>query len=109
MTYQVALHRRAEEDLASTATWISRQSPEGAAHWLDAYDRLVDELRQNPLAHGLAPEDEFIQRTIRQAFFKTRRGKAYRIIFTIEGDEIRILRVRGPGQAIVPPDELGIG
>ena len=109
MSFRVTAHRRAEEDLAALATWMARQSPDGVTRWLDAYDDLVDQLRENPLAHGLAPEDEFVEPEIRQAFFRTRRGRAYRLLFTFEDPDVRLLRVRGPGQSIVSPDDLGIG
>ena len=109
MSFRVTALRRAEEDLATIATWIARQSPDGAAHWLDAYDELVVQLRLNPFAYGLAPEDEFVEPVIRQAFFKTRSGRPYRLIFNVESEDVRILRVRAPGQDNVNPDDLGIG
>jgi len=37
-------------------------------------------------------------RGIHQALFKTPRGRRYRIVFELTETEIRILRVRGPGQ-----------
>jgi hypothetical protein len=30
----------------------------------------------------------------------------YRGVFTIEGDQVLILRVRGPGQPLLEPDEV---
>ncbi len=43
----------------------------------------------------------------RPFFFKTPHGRTYRGVFTIVDDEIRVLRVRGPGQPSLEPDELG--
>ncbi len=37
---------------------------------------------------------------------KTRRGLTYRILFTISGQEVLVLHVRGPGQAHVTPEDL---
>ena len=108
MSFRVTAHRRAEEDIAQMSTWLASQSPEGAARWLDAYDHMIDQLRDNPLSFGLAPENELVDGEVRQAFFKTRRGRAYRAIFTIEGDHVRVLRVRSPGQGPTAPGELGI-
>jgi len=34
----------------------------------------------------------------RQFFFKTPHGRTYRGVFTVVDDEIRVLRVRGPGR-----------
>ncbi len=48
--------------------------------------------------------------SLKQAFFRTRRGRSYRAVFVIVGDivgdEVRILRVRGPGQELIEPDEI---
>jgi hypothetical protein len=38
--------------------------------------------------------------------FKTRRGKRYRLLFTIEGMDVFILRVRGLGQRSLRRGEL---
>jgi len=43
---------------------------------------------------------------IRHVFFRTRAGRTYRALFLLVGDEVRVLRVRGPGQPPVGPDEL---
>jgi hypothetical protein len=54
---------------------------------------------RNPYVAALAPENEFVAREIRHIVFRTRHGRPYRALFTIVGNEVRILRVRGPGQA----------
>ncbi len=108
MSFRVTAHRRAEEDVAQVATWLASQSLEGAARWLDAYDNMIDQLRDSPLSFGLAPENEMVDSEIRQALFKTRRGRVYRAVFSIEGDEVRVLRIRSPGQGLIASDELGI-
>jgi hypothetical protein len=43
---------------------------------------------------------------LRQATFRTRHGRTYRAVFTIVGDQVRILRVRGPGRPPLEADEL---
>jgi hypothetical protein len=63
-------------------------------------------LVRNPLAYGLAPENEYVDYELRQFFFKTRRGRTYRGVFTVVADEIRVLRIRGPGQALLRRDEI---
>lgn len=106
MSYDVVILRRAEEQLAEIATWISQRSLDGAARWLDAFDAAIDQLRENPLNSSLAAEDEFVETEIRHVFFKTRRGATYRAIFTVIDREVRVLHVRGPGQSLVRPEEL---
>jgi hypothetical protein len=38
--------------------------------------------------------------------FKTRRGRYYRLVYVIAEDEVHVLRVRGPGQPDLLPDEI---
>ncbi len=38
--------------------------------------------------------------------FKTRKGRVYRALFFLENGHVYLLRVRGPGQENVQPDEL---
>jgi plasmid stabilization system protein ParE len=108
MTYKVRAVRRAERDVDAIQNWMAnvRKSPKGAAAWLAAFEKASTALAHWPESYGLAPEDECDERELRQFLFKTRRGKMYRGIFTIQGDEIVILRVRSPGQRPLEPDEI---
>ena len=100
MKFEVHTLPRAELDAAEIFSYISSRSPDGALRWMTALENAVEVLAQgNPEACSLAPEDDIIERTIRQFFFKTRRGRTYRGVFTMVDNEIRILRFRGPGQA----------
>ena len=56
--------------------------------------------------YGLAPEDEFTDAKLQQFLFKTRRGRTYRGVFVVVDNEVRILRIRGPGQPPLEADEL---
>lgn len=38
--------------------------------------------------------------------FKTRKGRKYRVLFTIQDQTAIILHVRGPGQDLLDPDDL---
>ena len=106
MTYRVVTLRRAEADIRSIARWLAKHSQSGAIAWLDAYDGLVEKLRHSASVCGPAAEASDIDLPLKQAFFRTRRGRSYRAIFLIVGDEVRILRVRGPGQDAIEPDEI---
>ena len=88
---------QAEREVATIAEWIAKTSPQGAANWLAAYDRMVERLEEQADACSSAPESPLLNRDIRQAFFRTSRGQFYRALFTIMGDEVCILGVRGPG------------
>jgi len=99
--------RRAQADVRSIAHWLAQRSPQGAQAWLRAYDEMISRLEQKPESCGLAMESKDCDLDVRQALFKTRRGRVYRSLFLIDNQDVYILRVRGPGQAPVEPDELG--
>jgi plasmid stabilization system protein ParE len=106
MRYTVSILRRARADIDEFRAWIARLSPQGAAAWYRAHREAVKKLRRDAHQQGQAPESAELGRDIRQTFFKTRRGRPYRLIYTIIGNEVRILRVRGPGQAPVTAEDI---
>jgi plasmid stabilization system protein ParE len=108
MTFQVRSLRKARQDVDCILNWLihDRKTPRGAAAWLRAYEAAAATLATSADAYGLAPEDGFVDYVVRQFLFKTRSGRVYRGLYTIVGEEMLILRVRGPGQAEVQPDEL---
>lgn len=99
MKHDVDVLRRARRDVDGVLAWLAARSRPGAAAWLEAYERALDRIAENPLGYALAPEAHDLRRELREAPFKTRAGKPYRIVFTVVEDEVRVLRVRGPGQA----------
>jgi plasmid stabilization system protein ParE len=106
MKYKVIALRRAEADVRHIARWIAQRSPQGAYAWLDAYDQLLERLAEHAESSPAAVEDAYCSIPLKEAVFQTRRGRAYRAVFTIVGDQVRILRVRGPGQPPLQDDEI---
>ncbi len=108
MTYDLRILARAREDVQEIYDWIAERSPEGAQRWLDRFEEATTALQTNPFLAPLAPESKSFDIEVRHTLFRTRSGRPYRAIFTVVGDEVRILRVRGPGQAPVRPRDLPI-
>lgn len=106
MSHRVVVLRRAEEELTAIALWLASRSRDGAVRWLDAFERAKDSLAVDPYCGESAPESEFVEAEVRQILFKTRSGNRYRALYTIDGNDVRVLHIRGPGQPIVPPDEF---
>lgn len=105
MKFQVRELRRAQADVRRIVNWVAERSPHGALAWLDAYDSMVAQLEKNAGTFGVAAENDEYELDVRQALFKTPRGRVYRALFYIEGYQVFILRVRGPGQAPVHPKD----
>ena len=107
MRYRVVVSGQALRDIRATFRWIAQQSLSGAQSWRNAFDAAIQRLESNPHGCGRAGEaDDFVDRDLRQILFRTRRGRTYRAVFVIAGDEVRVLRVRGPGQKDLTGDEL---
>ncbi len=106
MTFQVRLLTRAQVDADQIYLWLRERSPMGAVSWYTALLKKIDDLAVTATACFLAREASPLDIELRQAFFKTRRGRTYRLLFVIEGNEVRILRVRGPGQRLVTRSDV---
>lgn len=97
---------RAEQDAQKIFDWIAERSPRGANHWFSVFQVATRKVLENPFIYAVAPENELVNCDLRQFLFKTRQGKIYRGLFTVADAEIRILRIRGPGQPPLEPDEI---
>jgi len=106
MTYAVTITGPAQDDIRDVVTYLTERSPNGAIAWRKALDGCLDRLRTRPESAGPAPESDQFKEVIRQAIFKTRSGRPYRIIFVIRGESVYVLRVRCPGQDLLGPSDL---
>jgi plasmid stabilization system protein ParE len=106
MKFTVSVLQRAQADAEQIFNWIADRSSQGAAHWGRAYDAAVLNLSRDAAQWGQAPENDEVDAELWQKFFKTRRGHTYRLLYTIIGNEVRVLRVRGPGQAPVTGEDV---
>ena len=106
MIHNVVLLRRAQSEFDVILAYLTKHSPSGAGRWLSAFDSLIDSLALRPDSYPLAPENGFMGVTVRHAFFKTPRGKQYRVLFYIAGNDVRIMHLLGPGQDLLGPDNF---
>jgi len=104
--YAVRILPRAEHDVREIFRWIDERSPEGALRWWAAFNEAVSSLSQQPTVFSRAPEALLVDRDLRQVLFRTAHGRYYRVLYVIVESEARVLRVRGPGQPELAPDEL---
>lgn len=107
MTHRLSIFPRAERDAQQIFDWIAERSPQGADRWFIALEEAVQKVLRNPGNYALAPENEIVRSDLRQFLFKTRQGSVYRGLFIFSSDEVRILRLRGPGQPPLAIDEIG--
>ncbi|HZZ78699.1 MAG TPA: hypothetical protein VFE62_09280 [Gemmataceae bacterium] len=104
--YEVLVLARAARDVDSIFAWLTKRSPVGAVRWADAFKQVKLRLAEDPLRFSLIPEKLRFFHDVRDILFKTRKGKLYRAVFAIVGHEVRILRVRRPGQRPIRSRDL---
>ena len=103
MKREINLTRRAEADLDSILTWLESRSPSGAVVWLKSLEATFEWLEENAASCPLAPENDSFAEEIRERLFKTKRGRYYRLLFTMTARQVQLLHIRGPGQDFVQP------
>jgi len=98
VTRRVQLLPAAQKDAEWIFEWLCNRSPPGAVSWAVAFKIAVASLAEGADRHASASEASRLKRPLRQTTFKTEHGKRYRLVFIIADEEVRILRVRAPGQ-----------
>ena len=68
--------------------------------WYEGLLKAFRSLEKNPLRCPIAPESAFFEEEIRQLIY----GK-YRVLFTVEGERVLVLRVRHGAQEYLKPEE----
>jgi len=98
LKFQVCVSPRAKAEFEDQLIYLLERSPKGADAWATAFNSTIASLETSPEIHGLAPESPDHSVDIFQVFFKTKKGYPYRLLYSIEGTEVRVHSVRGVGQ-----------
>ena len=98
MTYRVILQPRAEEDIRRAAFWIRDRSKSPAAlRWARGLRAKIATLKSNPGRCPVDPDSAAYGAEVRLLLYG-RRGGVYRVLFTIQGNAVRVLTVRHSAQ-----------
>jgi plasmid stabilization system protein ParE len=98
MTYRVIVLPAAEWDIANAVAWIAERSPVAAARWREGIHQAMSTLSEMPSRCSVAGDDFGSEVIVRQLFYGRGRNR-YRILFTVKGDTVQILRVRHGARA----------
>ncbi|HEX8424243.1 MAG TPA: type II toxin-antitoxin system RelE/ParE family toxin [Pyrinomonadaceae bacterium] len=98
--YRVEPTDKALVDAGEAYFWINEQSEAAALGWYEGLMKALRSLEKSPLRCPLAPESAFFEEEIRQLGY----GK-YRILFTVAGETVFVLRVRHSAQEYLKPEE----
>lgn len=97
MSYRVVIQPEAKLDLLQAAEYIADHAPHAAERWLNGFFQEVQSLSRRPEQWPLAPEAAFLHVELREWHYRTK-SSVTRALFVIVDDEVRVLRVRRPGQ-----------
>ena len=100
MTYQVEVTDAAIVDAGEAYFWINENAPEAALRWYEGLLKSFRSLSQNPKRCAIATESVFFAEEIRHLIY----GK-YRVLFSVKGNAVFVLRVRHSAQDYWRPDE----
>lgn len=106
MSFTVHLTDSARDDIRAILRWIENRSVAGAATWYRRWLEVLETIRERGGSMGLAPESQSHSDPIQQIIFKTKRGLPYRALFSVREKNLFILHVRGPGQDLLPRQNL---
>lgn len=86
--YRIEITEGAKQDMASVHDFIARDKPKAAAKWVRTFDRHVRSLRDYPMENEVIPEVVETQFSYRHVAWGN-----YRIIYSVEEDIVRVMRV----------------
>jgi plasmid stabilization system protein ParE len=94
MTFRVDISAQAESDAELIFEWlITQHAGETGARWFSRLDDAIASLAAFPERCSLAPESVQFPFEVRQLLYG-RNPHLYRILFTIDGEVVKILHIR---------------
>lgn len=97
--FQVLLSDAAKSDIRSNVTWCSEnRSKEEAERWYNTVIEKSYSLKQLPFRCPIARESEILGIEIRHLLVGVSSKHTHRILFTIDGDIVNVLRVLSTSQ-----------
>ncbi len=105
-SYQVVLQKRASQDLEDAYLHAAQRAPLTAASWVNRFHKALKTLQHNPERCPLAPENRKTKRAELREYLYGRRPNVFRAIYYIDGDSVRILRIRRAARRSLSLQEL---
>lgn len=110
LSYAVRVTKPANRDIDSiTFWWTENRDARQARRWYNGILRALGILAKRPMANEIAPEIQFTRREVRQYHYGIGGKSTHRILYTVDGGDIVVLRVRHLAQDILSSEDLDIG
>lgn len=103
MAFRVEAVPEAKQDAREILAWLrTEHAGETGLQWFEGLTQAASSLKVFPKRCPLAPENAGVSFEMRQLLYGKPRHR-YRILFTVSGDTVLILRIRRPGQQLLLP------
>ena len=107
MTFRLIVTASARDDITRNAAWwAENHSLERALSWYDAIYEQLESLLTFPESYAFSAENDAFPYELREKLVGLGRHRTYRAIFTVAGEEVRVLAIRRTSQDTFTPDEL---
>ena len=97
MQYQIIVTPSAKADIFEINTWFLENYPDAAESWLWGLSQSVTSLSKFPERCPISSESEAFDVVVRQLLYG-KKPHTYRILYSIQGEKVYILRVRSTRQ-----------
>jgi uncharacterized protein (DUF2249 family) len=104
MPRRIIITDPADENFRDHFLWIRDRSPQGAEAWRTRIINAIKSLEIAPERHALARESAAFPVEIR-CLLSGKNRSAFRILYQIKGDEVRVLAIRRPSQDLMVPED----
>ncbi len=107
MSFRVELSLLARRNLKEIAIWSTEHfSAQQTMRLLDGFDRALKTLESDPTRFAEAAETEWFSKALRELVFGVGRSRTHRLIFSVEGEVVRIHAIRHFAQDYLSPDDV---
>jgi plasmid stabilization system protein ParE len=107
MSFRVHVAHAAKRDIRQIAAWWSEhRSSEQALRWYANIGPAIETLADRPDRCPVSPEADLLPTGLRQLHFGLGRKATHRIVFTIIGQDVLVLRIRHAAQQSLTLDDL---
>lgn len=104
MLHRVIITDPADGNFREHFQWIRERSPQGAEAWRTRIINAIKSLEIAPERHAIARESAAFPVVIR-CLLSGKNRSAFRILYQIKGDEVRVLAIRRPSQDLMEPED----
>ncbi len=101
----VVLQRLAKDDLRTAYRRAAKQAPAAPARWLTRFQNALQTLEHRPERCPLARENGKVDVEVRELLFG-KRPYVFRVVFVIDDQTVRILRIRRAQRRFLTRSEL---